>query len=73
MEYDLLVELERLENAFPTNEINSYFFRKIANPMNKPNNKKPIREAKTDTVTQPEPAHDVQVLLVKNIKKEPQK
>ena len=40
--------------------------------MNEPNNKKPIREAKPDTVTQPEPAHDVQVLLVKNIKKEPQ-
>ena len=37
MECDLLVELERLENAFPTNEINSYFFRKIANPMNEPN------------------------------------
>jgi len=65
--------LERLENAFPTNEINSYFFRKIANPKNEPNNKKTIREAEPDTVTQPEPGHDVQVLLVENIKKEPQK
>jgi hypothetical protein len=42
--------LERLENAFPTNEINLYFFRKIANPKNEPNNKKPIREAEPDTV-----------------------
>ena len=45
----------------------------IANPKNEPNNKKPFREAEPDIVTQPEPAHDVQVLLVKNIKKEPQK
>ena len=28
MECDLLLEMERLENAFPTKEINSYFFKK---------------------------------------------
>ena len=71
-ECDLLVELQRLENACPTNEIDSYYFRKITNQKNEPNNKKPIREAEPKTLTQPEPAHDVQVLLVRNIKKEPQ-
>ena len=71
MECDLLVELQRLENAPPTNEINSYFFRKTANPKNEPNKKKPIQEAEPDTMTQLEPAHDVQIL--KQIKKEPKK
>ena len=45
MECDLLAELERLENAFPTTEIDSYFFKRIANPKNETNNKEPIREA----------------------------
>jgi hypothetical protein len=72
MDCDLLAELQRLENAFPTNEINSYFFKKIVNPKNEPDKKKPIWEAEPDTVTQPEPAQDDQVLIVKHIKKEPQ-
>ena len=73
MECDLLAELQRLENACPTNEINSYFFKQIVNPKNEQDKEKPIWEAEPDTVTQPEPAQDDQVLIVKHIKKEPQK
>lgn len=66
-ECDLLLELERLENAFPTKEINSYFFKKTANLTNEPDKKKQIQKAEPDTMTQPDPAHDVQIL--KQIKK----
>ena len=70
-ECDLLLELERLENAFPTKEINSYFFKKKGNLTNEHDKKKQIQKAEPDTMTQPDPAHDVQIL--KQIKKEPQK
>ena len=72
MECDLLAVVQKLENACPTNEINSYFFKQIVNPKNEQDKEKPIWEAEPDTVTQPEPAQDDQVLIVKHIKKEPQ-
>jgi hypothetical protein len=77
MECDILIEFERLEHEVPTNDMDSFFFRKInKKPENEPNKNKPIKGVEPETVTSPELAHDIQILmdsrLDKTIKKETQ-
>lgn len=64
MECPLLIDIERLDHEDPTDEIDSYYFRKIyKKPEDEQKKNKPAGVGEPDMMPFPEPATDIQFLM----------